>query len=122
MSGWWWYYYYDEVVVVVVVVEGSENKEDNTDSQKKDDKKAQPKKTPRLLRSFAQTRVVGGERSKSQPLVPEMSQYSDTQDIDMDAGTAATQTNSLSFSTSAAPIRSFSSRQMMTLRLSSPQI
>ena len=49
-------------------------------------KRTQPKKTPRLLRSFAQSRVVDEKKHKSQPLVPGMSQYSDG--IDMDAGTA----------------------------------
>ena len=61
-------------------------------------KRSQPRKTPRLLRSFAQSRVVD-EKHKSQPLVPGMSQYSD--DIDMDAGTAD-QSGSLSISTGAA--------------------
>ena len=60
-----------------------------------------PKKTPRILRSFAPSRVVGGKKHKSQPLVPGMSQYSDTQDVDMDAGTAE-HPSSLSFSTDAA--------------------
>ena len=40
----------------------------------------------RLLRSFAQSRVVADKQSMQQPLVPGMSQYSD--DVDMDAGTA----------------------------------
>ena len=62
-------------------------------------KRTQPKKTPRLLRSFAQSRVVDEKKHKSQPLVPGMSQYSD--DIDMDAGTAD-QSGSLSISTGAA--------------------
>ena len=48
--------------------------------------RTQPKKTPRLLRSFAQSRVVADKQSMQQPLVPGMSQYSD--DVDMDAGTA----------------------------------
>ena len=49
------------------------------------------------MRSFA----VGGKKGKSQPLVPGMSQYGDSQDVDMDAGTAE-HPCSLSFSTSAA--------------------
>ena len=49
-------------------------------------KRVQSKKTPRLLRSFAQSRVVADKQSMQQPLVPGMSQYSD--DVDMDAGTA----------------------------------
>ena len=48
--------------------------------------RTQPKKTPRLLRSFAQSRVVADKQSMQQPLVPGMSQYSD--DVDKDAGTA----------------------------------
>jgi len=65
-----------------------------------------PKKTPRILRSFASSRVVGVKKSKSHPLVPGMSQYSDTpasddQDVARDVGTAV-QLGSLSFSTSAA--------------------
>ena len=65
-----------------------------------------PKKTPRILRSFASSRVVGGKKSKSHPLVPGMSQYSDTpasddQDVARDVGTVV-QPGSLSFSTSAA--------------------
>ena len=55
-------------------------------------KGVQPKKTPRLLRSFAQSRVVDGKKSKSQHLVPGMSQYRDesqhSDDIDMDARNA----------------------------------
>jgi hypothetical protein len=47
--------------------------------------RTQPKKTPRLLRSFAQSRVVADKQSMQQ-LVPGMSQYGD--DVDMDAGTA----------------------------------
>ena len=57
-----------------------------------------PKKTPRILRSFASSRVVGGKKQKSQSLVPGMSQYSDDQSVDMNAGTAALP-DSLSFST-----------------------
>ena len=60
-----------------------------------------PKKTPRILRSFAPSRAVGGKKGKSQPLVPGMSQYDNSQDVDMDAGTAE-HPCSLSFSTSAA--------------------
>ena len=59
-----------------------------------------PKKTPRILRTFAQSRVVGEKERKSQPLVPGMSQYSDDQSVDMNAGTAQFP-GSLSFSTSA---------------------
>ena len=62
------------------------------------EKRSQPKKTPRLLRSFAQSRIVS-EKSKAQSLVPGMSQYSD--DIDMNAGTAKDPA-SLSFSTGSA--------------------
>ena len=55
-------------------------------------KRVQPKKTPRLLRSFAQSRVVDQKNSKSQHLVPGMSQYRDesqhSDDIDMDARNA----------------------------------
>ena len=51
--------------------------------------------------SFAPSRVAGGKKRKSQPLVPGMSQYSDSHDVDMDAGTAE-HPGSLSFSTSAA--------------------
>ena len=63
-------------------------------------KRTLPKKNPRILRSFAPSRVAGGKKQKSQPLVPGMSQYSDSQDVDMDAGNA--DPCSLSFSTSAA--------------------
>ena len=49
-------------------------------------KREQPKKTPRLLRSFAQSRVVTEKVRGDQPLIPGMSPYSD--DVDMDAGTA----------------------------------
>ena len=59
-----------------------------------------PKKTPRLLRNFAQSRVVGGKECESLSHVPGMSQYSDSQDVDMDAGNA--DPGSLSLSTSAA--------------------
>ena len=45
--------------------------------------------------------TVGRKNSKSQFLVPGMSQYCDSQDIDMDAGTAQ-YPGSLSFSTSVA--------------------
>ena len=62
--------------------------------------RALPKKTPRILRGFAPSRVAGGKKQKSQPLVPGMSQYSDSQDVDMDAGNA--DPSSLSFSTNAA--------------------
>ena len=50
-------------------------------------KRTQPKKTPRLLRSFAQSRVVSEKKCKAQPIVPGMSQYSDG--VDMDAATSA---------------------------------
>ena len=62
-------------------------------------KKTLPKKNPRILRSFAPSRAVGGTKGKSQPLVPGMS-CGDSQDIDMDARTANPPCN-LSFSTSA---------------------
>ena len=45
----------------------------------------QPKKTPRLLRSFAESRVVTEKKHKPQSLVPGMSQYSDGVDIRVDA-------------------------------------
>ena len=57
-------------------------------------KRTQPKKTPRLLRSFAQSRVVSEKKCKAQPLVPGMSQYSD--DVDMDAATSAAQSKKVS--------------------------
>ena len=59
------------------------------------------------MRSFAQSRVVGGSRTKcdSNPHVPGISQYSDTQDVYMDAGSA--DPCSLSFSTSAASQKKF---------------
>ena len=63
-------------------------------------KRTLPKKNPRILRSFAPSRAVGGTKGKSQPLVPGMS-CGDSQDIDMDARTANPPCN-LSFSTSAA--------------------
>ena len=47
-------------------------------------KRVQPKKTPRLLRSFAQSRVVAEKERGDQPLIPGMSGYSD--DINVDAG------------------------------------
>ena len=56
--------------------------------------RTQPKKTPRLLRSFAQSRVVSEKKCKAQPLVPGMSQYSD--DVDMDAATSAAQSKEVS--------------------------
>ena len=59
-----------------------------------------PKKTPRILRSFASSRAAGQKKCKALPLVPGMSQYSDSQDVDMEAGTA-NHPDSLSFSTSA---------------------
>ena len=68
-------------------------------------KRQQPKKTPRLLRSFAQSRVVAGKQCRSQPLVPGMSQYSD--DVETAAGTADHQC-SLSLSTGAANNMGFS--------------
>ena len=69
-------------------------------SDASEQKRTLPKKPPRILRSFAPSRVVGGKKHTSQPLVPGMSQYSDSQDVDMDAGNA--DPGSLSFSTSAA--------------------
>ena len=65
-----------------------------------EEKSALPEKTPRLLRSFAQSRVVGEKQRKSQYLAPGMSQYSDDQDAGIDAGTAE-HPDSLSFSTCA---------------------
>ena len=47
-------------------------------------KRVQPKKTPRLLRSFAQSRVVAEKERGDQPLIPGMSGYSD--DTYVDAG------------------------------------
>ena len=64
-------------------------------------KRTLPKKAPRILRSFASSRVVGGKKRISQSFVPGMSQYSDDLDVVQDAGTAK-HTSSLSFSTSAA--------------------
>ena len=58
--------------------------------------KKQPKKTPRLLRSFAQKRIVTED---THSLVPGMSLYDD---FDMDVGTASAETRSVSFSTTAA--------------------
>ena len=40
-------------------------------------KREQPKKTPRLLRSFAQKRVVAEKTPGDEPLIPGMSLYSD---------------------------------------------
>ena len=62
--------------------------------------KAPPKKTPRLLRSFA-TAGDAAKRKSSLPLVPGMSQYGDSQDVDMDVGFSQYPSN-LSFSTSVA--------------------
>merc|ERR1712224_977244 len=56
--------------------------------------RTQPKKTPRLLRSFAQSRVVSEKKCKAQPLVPGMSQNSD--DVDMDAERSAAQSKKVS--------------------------
>ena len=62
--------------------------------------RTEPKKTPRLLRSFAQSRVITEKQHESQRLVPGMSQYSD--DIDMDNAGTAEYPGSQSFSTCAA--------------------
>ena len=63
-------------------------------------KREQPKKTPRILRSFAQSRVVA-ERERECKDTPSFRGMSfDSDDIDMDAGTAEF-TGSLSFSTNA---------------------
>ena len=63
-----------------------------------------PKKTPRLLRNFAQARIVREDKSShfqsQQSLVPGMSSY-ESQDVDMEAGTAPGSL-SFSFSTSTA--------------------
>ena len=40
-------------------------------------KSTEPKKTPRLLRVFAQSRVMAEKQSESKHVVPGMSQYSD---------------------------------------------
>ena len=61
---------------------------------------ALPKETPRLMRNFAQSRVVGGTERESLSHVPGMSQYSD--DIDMDNAGTAEYPGSQSFSTCAA--------------------
>ena len=53
--------------------------------------RTQPKKTPRLLRSFAQSRVVSEKKCKAQPLVPGMSQYSDDVDMNSFSGETASQ-------------------------------
>ena len=58
-----------------------------------------PKKTPRILRRCAQTRVVGEKESGDTPLIPGMSLYGD--DIGMDAGNAEF-SGSLSVSTDVA--------------------
>merc|ERR1712224_570369 len=47
-------------------------------------KREQPKKTPRLLRSFAQKRVVTEKTPGDEPLIPGMSPYSD--EVDMYVG------------------------------------
>ena len=69
---------------------------DSAKSSASQQTRTQPKKTPRLLRSFvqsrvvsekkckAQSRVVSEKKCKAQSLVPGMSQYSD--DVDMDVG------------------------------------
>ena len=58
-------------------------------------KRTQPRKTPRLLRDFAQSRVVAEKQDKKQHLVPGMSQYSD--DIGMEVFGEADQ-DSVAFS------------------------
>ena len=62
----------------------------------------QTKKTPRLLRSFAQARDVAEKSRRSQQsLVPGMSSY-ESQDVESDVGNAVHEIGSLSFSTDAA--------------------
>ena len=66
--------------------------------------KKQTKKTPRLLRSFAQARDVAEKsRHSQQSLVPGMSSY-ESQDVESDVlvGNAVHEIGSLSFSTDAA--------------------
>ena len=50
-------------------------------------KRVQPEKTPRLLRSFAQSRVLAEKGRGDQPLIPGMSGHSN--DINVDAGEAS---------------------------------
>ena len=64
---------------------------ESTYSNKSQQTRVQPKKTPRLLRSFAQSRVVSEKNSKAQPLVPGMSQYSDDADVNSFSGETASQ-------------------------------
>ena len=58
-----------------------------------DEKKRPPKKTPRLLRSFAQTRVIS---KSTDSIVPGMNLYDDG---DVDVGAASEDADSVSFST-----------------------
>merc|ERR1712078_517275 len=58
---------------------------------KSQETRTQPKKTPRLLRSFAQSRVVSEKKSRAQSLVPGMSQYSDDVDMNSFSGETASQ-------------------------------
>lgn len=62
-------------------------------------REVQAKKTFRLLRCFAQSRVVGVTKPKTRPLVTGMALYDD--DTDMDKGSAE-HPDSRSFSTCAA--------------------
>ena len=48
-----------------------------TEKKEKYMKSTEPKKTPRLLRVFAQSRVMAEKQSESKHVVPGMSQYSD---------------------------------------------
>ena len=57
-----------------------------SESAKTSKQAERPKKTSRLLRTFADERRVGAEKQSKHPLVPGTSQYSD--DEEMDAGTA----------------------------------
>ena len=60
-----------------------------------DEKKRPPKKTPRLLRSFAQTRVIS---KSTDSIVPGMNLYDDG---DVDVGAASEDADSVSFSTTS---------------------
>ena len=55
--------------------------------------KRPPKKTPRLLRSFAQTRVIS---KSTDSVVPSMNLYDH---VDVDVGTASEDADNVSFST-----------------------
>ena len=81
-----------------------------TESQQK---RVLPKKTPRLLRTFAESRIVAEKWCTDQRLIPGMSQYSDNADIDV--GTTQL-TDSLSISISAANNKQLSQGQSYILK------